>query len=75
MTDYRLPDVLVTKRSGVGLTVSVFCASLCSFGVFRACELKKETTQGGPVSVVAPLTHRTQVPVAMPDVTTGSVAH
>jgi hypothetical protein len=75
MTGYRLPDVLVTSRSGVGLTVSVFCASLCSFGILRACELKSETTQSGPVPMARPLTHDTHVPVAMPDVTTASVAH
>jgi len=66
--------VLVTKRSGVGLTVTMFCASLCSFGVVRACELKKETTRGGSVPVVEPLTHRAQLSVAMPDAA-GSVVH
>jgi hypothetical protein len=45
MANHRLPDVLVTNRSGVALMVSVFFASLCSFGVLRACELQEEASQ------------------------------
>jgi len=44
MKSYRLPDVLVTNRSGAGLMVSVLCATLCSFGVVRACELAREAS-------------------------------
>lgn len=73
MADYRLPDALIRNRSGVGLTVSVFCASLCSFGIVRACALKEEASQRGEPMVVT-LSNATLAPVAMPDAATGFVA-
>ena len=71
MTDHRLPDVLVTNRSGVGLMVSVFCASLCSFGVLRACELQEEASQSDRLPMAVPPPNGAQVP----DAATGVVAH
>jgi len=70
MADYRLPDVLVTNRSGVGLMLSLFCASLCSFGVLRACELQEEESQDGRLPTPEPPSHGARAAVAVPDAET-----
>ena len=70
MTDYRLPDLLVTNRSGVGLMLSLFCASLCSFGALRACELQEEEIQDGRVPMPEPSSHGARAAVAVPDAET-----
>ena len=74
MTDYRLPDLLVTNRSGVGLMVSLFCASLCSFGALRACELQEEEIQEGRGLLLGPPSDGARA-VAVPDADPGLVAH
>jgi len=73
MADYRLPDLLVTNRSGVGLMVSLFCASLCSFGALRACELQEEEMQEGPVPMLGPPSNGVCAAGAVPDAETGQV--
>ena len=74
MTNYRLPDALVTNRSGMGLAVSVLCASFCSLGAIRACALKEEASRRGEPMVVT-LSNGPRPPVAMPDAATGVVDH